>query len=385
MTRAWTTPADVKAKVRRRWDDGSLLCAYAADLPFPGLDLPLRGPSPGEISDDLDAARRWIAELEDGSDEGRRYELVHVDIGGRHVGRNRIPSRARLTTYEQAWRLLGVAAQVAALRRVLDLSADTPAVRNWVAAQPLRALEMAGEWEQVLSAYRWLDSARGSGHWLREITAPGVDTKFVERHRSLLGRLLGVERSAAGFVRGLGLRAKPEALRLRFDPSALGLPNGLSEGTFRVEELVALPARVRAAVIVENETTYLSVPVPAAGVVIWGKGFEVDRAGGLPWLRDVEVHYWGDLDTHGFAILHQLRARLPQTRSLLMDRATLVRHRDRWVREPAPTAARLDRLAADEAALYADLVSDRFGDAVRLEQERVDWGWAEQRLRCAVG
>jgi len=51
------------------------------------------------------------------------------------------------------------------------------------------------------------------------------------------------------------------------------------------------------------------------------------------------VHYWGDLDTHGFAILNQLRAWLPQTRSFLMDRQTLVEHRDRWGREPAPTAA----------------------------------------------
>lgn len=383
MTRAWTTPADLQAKVRRRWADGSLLSAYADGRPFPDVDLPLHGPSPGEVGDDLDAVRRWISALEAASRGGQRYELVHMSIGGRHVGRNRIPGRARLTTYDQAWHLLGVTAQVAALRRVLDLSAEAPTVRAWVAAQPLRALEVADEWDQVLAAYRWLDSARGSGRWLREITAPGVDTKFVERHRPVLARLLGVERSAEAFVAALGLRAKPESLRLRFDPS-LGLPSPLSEGTFRVEELAALPTKVRIAVLVENETTYLTVPVPGGGVVIWGKGFEVGRAGGLPWLRDVDVHYWGDLDTHGFAILHQLRAWLPQARSLLMDRATLVEHRDRWVREPSPTAARLDRLTPDEAALYADLVSDRLGDAVRLEQERVDWAWAEARLACVT-
>jgi hypothetical protein len=380
MTRVWTTPADLRTKVRRRWADGSLLSAYADARPFPVMDLPLSGPSPGEVGDDLDAVRRWMAELEAGSRGGQRYELVQISIGGRHVGRNRIPGRARLTTYDQAWRLLGVLGQVAAFRRILDLSADEPAVHAWVAAQPLRALEVAAEWEQLLSAYRWLDGARGSGRWLREITAPGVDTKFVERHRSVLARILGVERAAEAFVAALGLRAKPESLRLRFDASSIGLPSPLTEGTFRVEELAALRTQVRIAVIVENETTYLTVPVPDGGVVIWGRGFEVGRAGGLPWLRDVDVHYWGDLDTHGFAILHQLRAWLPKARSLLMDRATLVEHRDRWVREPSPTAARLDRLTPDEAALYVDLVSDRLGDAVRLEQERVDWAWAEERL-----
>ena len=154
----------------------------------------------------------------------------------------------------------------------------------------------------------------------------------------------------------------------------------LSEATLRVEELAAVPASVQAAVIVENETTYLTVPVPERGVVLWGQGFDVRRVGAIPWLRQVDIHYWGDLDTHGFAILHQLRAWLPQTRSFLMDEQTLLQHRRRWVREPSPTAARLDRLTADEHALYADLVCDRWGEAVRLEQERVDWAWVQGRL-----
>lgn len=39
--------------------------------------------------------------------------------------------------------------------------------------------------------------------------------------------------------------------------------------------------------------TYLSVEVPEDGMVIWGKGFEVDRVGRLPWLAKAEVRYWG--------------------------------------------------------------------------------------------
>jgi hypothetical protein len=380
VTRAWTTPADLQAKVRRRWAEGSLLTALAGDEPFPTIDLPLRGPRSGEIGDDVPAVRRWVDELESGSGDGRRYEIVYAAIGGRHFGRNRVPARARVATYDQAWRLLGVAGQAAAYRRVLERSDAFPSVRAWVARHPLRALEVAGEWDQLVAAYAWLEAERGSGRYLREITAPGVDTKFVERHRTVLAQLLGADRSATGFLSALGLRTKPESLRLRFDPVALGMPLALSEATLRVEELAAVAAVVRTAVIVENETTYLTVPLPAAGVVVWGKGFEVSRTGALPWLRDVDVHYWGDLDTHGFAILHQLRAWLPQAQSFLMDRQTLLEHRERWGREPAPTAAGLDRLFSAEADLYGDLVSDRLGEAVRLEQERIDWSWVEDRL-----
>jgi hypothetical protein len=380
MTSRWTSPADLRAKVARRWSDGSLLAALAADEPFPSLDLPLRGPAAGEIGDDLAAVQGWVVELEAGSGDGRRYDLDYGSIGGRHFGRNRVPTRARVTSYDQAWRLLGVSAEVTAFRRVLDLSAGHPAVRTWAANHPLRALEIAVEWEHLVAAYSWLDAARGSGRFLREITAPGVDTKFVERHRPLLAQLLHVDRSAAGFVSSLGLGAKPESVRLRFDSGFLGMPAALSEATFRVDELAGVRVSVAQAVVVENEISYLTLPVPIEGVVIWGKGFEVGRLGSIAWLRHAELHYWGDLDTHGFAILNQLRTVLPQTRSFLMDRQTLLQHRDRWVREPAPTAARLDRLTSAEAELYADLVSDALGESVRLEQERVDWDWVEERL-----
>lgn len=376
----WTTAPDLVAKVRRRWDDGTLLSALASGAPCPALDLPVRGPRPSEIGADLAAVQHWIAELEAGSRGGRRYELAYGEIGGRAFGRNRVPTRARISTYEQAWALLGVGSQVEAYQRLLAASAAAPPVRAWAAANPLSALETAEEWEAVVAAYLWLDGARGSGLYLRQITAPGVDTKFVERHRSLLARLLGVERSGPGFIAGLGLRAKPDLVNLRVAPGVLGLPGELSEGAFQAGELARVPATIRTAVVVENEATYRSVPVPDDGVVLWGKGFEVDRVGVLSWLRDAEIFYWGDLDSHGFAILDRLRAWLPRTRSFLMDRQTLLQHRGRWGSDPTPTSARLTRLDAAESALYEDLVTDRLGESVRLEQERIDWAWARERL-----
>lgn len=94
----------------------------------------------------------------------------------------------------------------------------------------------------------------------------------------------------------------------------------------------------------------------------------------------VDLIYWGDIDTHGFAILDRLRAWLPQARSVLMDRETLLQHRDRWVREERPTSAALTRLTATEAQLYAALVHDDLGTRVRLEQERIDWRFAQRSL-----
>jgi hypothetical protein len=375
----WTTPADIRARVRRRWDDETILRAFAAAAPFPVVDVPLRGPQRGAIGDDLDAVRTWITGLERNSHDGARYTLRYVAVGGRLIGRNELPGRAIVDTYEQAFALLGVGDQVRTYKALLSAVTAEPEVLTWVAAHPLRALDAADLWPTLLSAYRWMRAERDSGRYLREITAPGVDTKFVERHRPLLAQLLGVPSAPSAFLTALGLRAKPEMLRLRPCPS-LNIAGGLSDITARMDELMVLDIPAKTAVVIENEVTFLSVPIPLGGVALWGKGFEVDRTGAMPWLTSADVVYWGDLDTHGFAILDQLRAWLPQTRSLLMNRETLLAHRDRWVAEASPATSRLNRLTGEEQALYQDLVTDQLGERVRLEQERIAWNWVAGQL-----
>lgn len=374
MSRAWSTPDDVATKVRRRWDDGSLLRAYAHGLEFEVIDVPLAGPRASEIGDDLSAVRIWIDTLDAGRRDDRRYRLTWRAIGGRHFGRNEIPARAVVSTYSQAWALLGVTGQVAAFDRILSAAGTREPVRAWVVAHPRRAIDLSDEMDRIVAAYDWLDDHRGSHRYLREISAPGVDTKFAERHRPVLAAMLGVSGAAVGFLDGLGLRTKPELIRFRPSPT-LGLPPQLTELALRTDELARLPIAPRVAFIVENEITYLSVDVPANGIVIWGRGFEVDRAGRLPWLADADVDYWGDIDTHGFVILNRLRAWLPQTRSILMDSATLLAHRDRWGTDPKPARSALRFLTPAEHELYSELVEDVHGPRVRLEQERIDWAW----------
>ncbi len=379
MTATWTTPDDLVAKVRRRWDDGSLLRAYAGGRSLEPIDVPLRRPTASQIGEDLGASRTWVARLDAGRRDDTRYSLEWTPIGGRHVGRNRVPARAVVSSFEQAWALLGVSRDVRRFDEILALVEPSPPVRSWVVRHPHRALDLHAEMPALLAAYLWLDEHRGSNRYLREISAPGVDTKFAERHRPVLAEMLAVPATTPGFLAGLGLRLKPEFVRLRAATS-LGLPTPLTELAVRAEELIELAIRPRTALVIENEITYLSVAVPPDGVVIWGKGFDVDRVGRLPWLAGAEVAYWGDIDTHGFAILDRLRAWLPQTRSVLMDRRTLLTHRDRWGIEERPTTARLSRLTPEEQELYGDLVVDSLGERVRLEQERIDWAWVEAQI-----
>jgi hypothetical protein len=47
-------------------------------------------------------------------------------------------------------------------------------------------------------------------------------------------------------------------------------------------------------------------------------------------MSGARILYWGDIDTHGFAILDRLRTGMPHMRSLMMDQATLQAHRSLW-------------------------------------------------------
>ena len=106
-------------------------------------------------------------------------------------------------------------------------------------------------------------------------------------------------------------------------------------------------------------------------IAFFGSGFDVLRLGRLPWLQGDDVVYWGDLDTDGFVILDGLRAVLPRVRSILMDNDTLLAHQSQWTTDPKPSRRDLDRLTADEHAVYRQLRDNSLGTSVRLEQERV--------------
>lgn len=381
-TASWTTPVDVAARVRKRWTDGTLL-RVVVNGEFMPIELPLRGPSASDLGDRVEQARRWANDLIRASRGGAHFEIVFGEVGGRHVGKTRIPSRAVFSTVQQAWALLGVEADV---ERFAALFERTPAMaRAWVLQHPHAALAAADDWSKILAAFDWISRERDAGRFLREVTAPGVDTKLIERRRGVLAGMLAVPAGADAFAQTLGFATKPATVRLRFDPRVLGFPAGFSEGVFRLDELDSAASSASQALIIENEATYLAVPVPENGVVLWGKGYDVANPASLRWLREVPVIYWGDIDTHGFAILNRVRSRLPQVRSVLMDFTTLNAHRQRWGREEKPTSAALTNLAPNDADVYAALVTDRHGERIRLEQERVDWAWALERLTAAPG
>jgi hypothetical protein len=387
----WTTPDELRAQLQRRWDRGELLFPSERQVAFP-MPLRFRRPTPRELLERFAEVRDWIAALEAASGDG--YGIVWSEINHRQLGANRVPSGAVVASLDDALGMIGkrrAAARYAALVAATDVAC--PVLGAWVRRRPLVALENADDWDRILAVVTWFAAHPRPSIYLRQVDIEGVDTKFIEARRGLIAELLDqllpdgsvdVARSPTReFEERYGLRPKPTLIRFRLLDESLAL-NGLTDVATPASEFARLCLGVERVFITENEINGLAFPPVPRSMAIFGLGYGLDRVGGVPWLRDTAVFYWGDIDTHGFAILDRLRALLPHTRSFLMDEETLVAHRPQWGREDVQYEGTLPRLAPPERRLYDSLLAGTWEPSLRLEQERIGFSWVRRALSEAV-
>lgn len=415
---SWTTVAGLRAQSLRAWNSGALLRELLEPSGAYPRRRPLKRPTAAALLSDYAAAQRWAAELFAGAGP---YTLETVDVGRRTVGSNRIPAAVVFTTVEDEIGFVGKSREAARFRELTaGLGELDPLFGAWAARRPLKLLELD---DDVLSAARvalWLRDNPAPGIYVRQLGLPGVHTKFIERHRQVIDQLLaaitapgsdsdvgelfaeaagsaeapveaaepdvalddGAGRTpAARFARRHGFLHPPELVRFRIlDPEIPSLGDA-RDITVTAEAFSSMQLPVHTVVATENQVNFLALPERPGTLALYGAGYGFSSLRDASWLLQCEVLYWGDIDTHGFRILDQLRAVHPNVESVLMDEETLLAHRDAWGQEPSPSRAALTRLTADESALYEALGNGKYGSAIRLEQELIGWDWAMERLQ----
>lgn len=122
-------------------------------------------------------------------------------------------------------------------------------------------------------------------------------------------------------------------------------------GAVEIDEVLAtgraaLVLPVQRVFITENETNFLAFPPAADAIAVFGAGYGWEALARVSWLHRCQLH-WGE--------------------------------------EPDPARHDLARLTPGEAAVYDDLRFGRLQPGLRLEQERVGFGWLSERLAAQFG
>jgi hypothetical protein len=380
----WTRPVDLRAQVQKLWDRGELLASFVTGKALFPKRLVLKGPTSAEMADRFEEARTWVSEL-------RVMPHCRVEMREfkhRVFGANAVPNEVWIDTVEDALAFIGKQRDAVRFTALTDMTHKRqPQLLGWLAKRPMHALELSTEWSLLLDIVAWLQAHSRPGVYLRQVDIPRVHSKFIEAHRAVLVELLDIvlspaviDPTASGtsqFAKRYGFSDKPVRIRFRvLDPGHALLPSALVQDiTLDAESFARLDPNVARVFITENEINFLAFPQVKDSLVIFGAGYGFEMLNKAEWLSRCRIYYWGDIDTHGFAILDQLRSQFDHVESFLMDRNTLQAFEALWGEEDKQTLRDLPRLTSEEKSLYDDLRDNRIRKNLRLEQERIGFGW----------
>lgn len=389
----WSTPENMQAYLRNKWDRGAFLNTDNSNA-FPLL-LPIKGPSASELTEHYSEAQKWVAEFEF-LKKLTCVQVVWEERSRRLSGKNRVPIQLCFACANDLANFVGRFSEWEKWNTALEMvKANIPELLPYWQQQSGKHLLLAQDLQKLsrlLSACQWCRNyiqEQKERIYVRQIPLEGIHTKFVESNKSVLAawldflcpeNLLNNERSrSSDFAKRYGFLDKPQQVRIRIlDPDYY--LHGLSDLTLIATELAKHELPVQNVFICENNVTCLGFPQVPGSILIFGAGYGFDALAKIPWLHSKRIFYWGDLDTNGFCILDQLKRLFSHTQSFLMDEKTLLAYKEFWCREDRPSCRNLSSLNEAEIKTYQGLCEQKWGDNVRLEQELIPMSYVKAIL-----
>lgn len=359
-----------------------------------GGEWPLRVPlgtlTENEFSRDVSAVRAWVDAWEGWRGAGL---LETEERRWPRLGSQTLPTYVTLASPLEVAQWIGQERRWGRACQRFDVMTQT-----WAQLQGRAGLERHfdlladysdADFNRLMSALTWFLANPRSELYVRQLPIEGVDTKWIEKRSAVVVQLLGLlrgESAEVDFFTATGLRKLTHRVRMRvLCPVLRAQMGGLKDVEGPVEEFAQLALSPAAVLILENQESGVALPDMAGVVAFLKLGNAVSSLGAIPWLTGVPAVYWGDIDTHGMAILSRARKVLPGIRSVLMDEQTLVRFKELIVQEPTQHSdVELKELEPPERAVFGGLRSGLWGAKVRLEQERIPWAFAFDAVQAAI-
>lgn len=386
------TPQDIRAKAQRYWSSYAYhrLCLSGAHWQV--LDIPFGKPAGRELLNEFASIGKALQELQASSKTtlGYGYRIDFEPVSHRQLGEQHLPGRIYFETEEDFLRFIGKLSVATQFKQLAQQSIERhPNLAEILHGKPRHLVENLTKWHKLLAVVDWFIAHPRPDIYIRQIDLPDIDSKFIEQHTTQLTVLLdallppsAIECEAKKFEQRYGLRYDQHLIRFRLLDPAIALA-GLTDLTLPLEDFCSLKLDVDCVYITENKVNGLAFPATPKSMVIFSLGYSIGSLTQADWLKTRRIVYWGDLDTHGFAILSRFREIFPQAESMLMDSATLRANRSLCVTEASPVQDIPAFLTDDERTTFTALLSPD-GIALRLEQERIPFGLIEACLRASL-
>jgi len=381
------SPEDIKQQALKWWKP-FLQSIISGETFFP-RDIDRIGKiGPADITHRFDVLQDEIGALykKSKNETGSGYWVKTAEKNFRRTGSHQLPDSI---VFETAEDYLDFIRKKAEFERFLDnyrlITQRLPQLHSWIYQDPLPLTHSEVDWKAILAVCSYFISNPRPNLYIRQLPIP-VHTKFVEDNAALLLSLLDFlipehirDRSQKKLADRYFLQRDEPLIRLRILDPALALPKNILDLSVRLSDFESGGWQNKNVVLTENKMNFLSLPGLPSTIAIWsGGGFMISYLKNAQWLREKNIYYWGDIDEHGFQILHQLRTYYGETQSIMMDRATFDMFQEFAVAGERNRAENLSLLNEEEHKLY-EVLKSRPG-INRLEQEKIPQAYADALL-----
>ncbi len=379
-------PDALRTKALRYYKRGKVQAAYLQnDESFFPLRLGIKTPSEKTIRSDFTRIRNEIKRLEISG-----FPLEYKSFHFASLGEQRLPVAVLFPTREAYLKLLGLGGAFASFVQESAILLDAfGSLRHLLIEKPKLIEEYIGDWQRIVAVCRYLTEYPYPNIYLRQLPIEGVDTKFIASRKKVIDLLLMhlLPKSAyredvttlanGGFERKYGFLTPQPMVRFRLLDPACYIA-GQEELALPEAAFASLYPDIETLFVIENLATFLAFPAYPKSMAIFGSGYGARYLKSAQWMKDKRLFYWGDLDSHGFAILSQFREFFDNVKSIMMDRETAKRFSHLAVEEPKEKRfeGKAAMLTEEELELFDELRRKHF----RLEQERIPLTYLQEYI-----
>lgn len=257
---------------------------------------------------------------------------------------------------------------------------NVPSLGDWCYLNCLCLTNTKTDWTGLLKVCQFFIDNPRPQLYIRQLPI-AVHTKFIEENTAIIQSLLDF--LIPQHIRDVNQKRLAERYFLRYDEPLVRIrfldsQNEIRDISIPLSEFEKFETTAQNVLMAENKMNFLTLPMIPSTIAIWsGGGFNIGCLRNTKWLLEKCIFYWGDIDEHGFQILHQLRTYFPSVNSLMMDKATFDMFQEYAVSGARNRADSLSTLTEEESEFYKFIKSLSNN---RLEQEKIPQSYVEEIL-----